>query len=1124
MYKLILKGKYLLIIQFVLSITSIPASLSAGEVSYNQNKKMTIKAYDKTIKAIFSLIEKSSNYLFIYSENLPDLNKTVSIQAENESIEKILDKLFRETNLDYEIEDRQIIIKEKKKKSATDQRNRPSKEDRKRIKGMVIDETGAALPGVAVVVEGSTRGMYTGVDGSFEIEANSSEKLKFSLLSYREQSVSVKNVNSELLIEMIPRIDELEEVTIVAFGSQRKESVIGAISSVSPEFLQSPGGRLSNSLAGQIAGIVSVQLSGEPGMGANFWIRGISTFSLYDKPLVLVDGIERSLDLIDPEDIESFSILKDATATAVYGVKGANGIVLVTTKKGRNGKFKINVNTEYGFLSPIRMPELANASQWIDYYNDINYDSSGRIVYSDEIKQKYLDGSDPDLYPSVDWMNEIYKDVTTSQKISLNITGGSERVRYYVAGSYYNENGIFNAKVGKEYNPSLKFSRYNFRANIDINITPSTIVDLNLSNQYETKNRPGNDKIWDHTLFTTPISIPTIYSDGTLAQSLMSSNPWNILNVSGYSHDFWNYAQSLAGITQDFSDIITKGLKANVKFAWDAYNSATLDRRKYPTTYYALGRDSEGNLIFHQNNEGNDYVSLLRSNSGSRSINLEASVTYDRALGNHRIGGLFLFNMREYTDNFPDNYIASFPYRNQGIAFRGTYSFRDAYFIEGNFGYNGSENFAPGKKFGFFPSIALGYLISNENYFEKIRPIISLLKLKGSYGEIGNDKIGGDRRFAFNSEMSWLGGYLSGGYLFGSSGQNNVGGVTTRYIGNSDVSWETAKKANLGIEIAFFDKLKIYTDLFYEKREGIFIEQQKIPSIVGQSAVEYVNLGKMQNKGIDGSLEYIQKWKDLSIHGRANFIFNRNKKLYDDTPTPIWPYKESAGFPNNQQRGLIALGLFESEEEIQNSPRQDFGPVRPGDIKYKDINGDGVIDTNDQIAIGYTDVPEISYGFGVSVKWKNVDVSVFFQGNDNVTKFIGGAPIFGQEGNILYAGQIYADVADNRWSLNNPDPKAKYPRMSMTWNTNNNQNSTFYQRDMSFIRLKNAEIGYTIPQSLSRKFGLSSVRIYTQGVNLLTFSKFKLWDPEIQDIYLYLQFGNSYPQMRTLNFGINISI
>lgn len=1110
--KLMIK-KHLLTIFFV---------ISTGSISLYAQQKITVKAENKTIKEVFSLIEKNSQYLFIYSENLTDLRTKVSIDITNEPIERTLDRLLRNTNLGYEIDNRQIIITYKNTRKQD--KVTPRAKDKNRVEGKVLDERGNPLPGVTAVVLGSTRGIYTNPDGTFEIEANSSDKLRFSLLGYKEQVVQIGD-RKEILVEMMPRIGNLDEVMVVAFGSQRKESVIGAISTISPEFLQNPVGKISNSLAGQIAGIISVQRSGEPGTGADFWIRGISTFSSYNTPLVLVDGIERSLDLVDPEDIESFSILKDATATAVYGVKGANGIVLVTTKRGKEGKFRINVSTEFGFLSPIRMPKLANGSQWIDYYNDINYDSSGRIVYSDDIKQKYLNGSDPDLYPNVDWMKEIYKDITTNQRVNISITGGSPRVRYYVAGSFYNENGIFKAKVGKEYNPSLRFSRYNFRGNIDINVSPSTIVNLNLSNQYETKNRPGNDNIWNQTLQTTPISMPVIYSDGTLAQSLIAANPWNILNVSGYSHDFWNTAQSLAGVTQDFSDMITKGLKANVKFAWDAFNSATLDRRKYPTTYYALGRDENGDLIFHQNNEGNNYISLNRSNSGSRAINFEASVTYDNVFNKkHRVGGLFLFNMREYTDNFPINYIASFSNRNQGIAFRASYSFKDTYFIEGNFGYNGSENFAPGKKFGFFPSIALGYLISNESYFEKIRPVVSLLKIKGSYGEIGNDKIGGDRRFAFNSEMSWLGGYLSGGYLFGSSGQNELGGVTTRFIGNPDVSWETAKKANIGIEIGLFDKLKIYTDFFYERRDGIFIKQQKTPSIVGQSAEEYVNLGKMRNQGIDGSLEYIQKWNDFSIQARANFVFSRNKKLYDDIPTPVWPYLGTAGFASDQQKGLVAIGLFESEEDILNSPKQAFGTVRPGDIKYKDINGDAIIDSNDKIAIGYTDIPEISYGFGVSMAWKGVDLSLFFQGNEHVTRFIGGAPIYGQEGNILYLGQIYSDVADNRWSLRNPNPNAKYPRMSMTWNTNNNQHSTFYQRDMSFIRLKNAELGYTLPKTLSNKVGLSSVRLYLQGVNLLTFSKFKLWDPEIQDTGLDLQYGNRYPQMRTINFGINISI
>lgn len=1123
---LYVKRLHLLI--FLLSVCFSQALYSNNSpLSYAQKKLLTIKAENKTMKEIFTTLEKQSEYIFIYYENLIDSKRKYSLDIKNQTIDKILDKLFENTNLSYEINNRQIVIVSKDTDKPTDnsKQETPQKDLSKKIRGRVVDETGSPLPGVIAVIDGSTRGVSIDIDGSFEIGIEDTDKLKFSLLGYQEQEVGITGT-SNILVRMVPKVDELSEVTIVAYGTQKKESVIGAITTISPEMLQNSAGKISLSLAGQMAGIVSVQRSGEPGAGADFWIRGISTFSPYNRPLVLVDGIERSLDLVDSEDIESFSILKDATATAVYGVRGANGIILITTKKGREGKFNIKAKIEYGFLSPIRMPKLASGGQWIDYYNDINFDSTGRTVFLESEKQKYMDGSEPDLYPNVNWMKEIYKDITTSQRVNLNITGGSERLRYYVAGSFYNENGIYKAKVGEGYNPSLRFSRYNFRGNIDIDVSPSTTVSVNLSNQYESKNRPGNDNIWEQTLSTTPISTPVIYSDGTLAQSLMTKNPWNILNVSGYSNDFWNTAQSTVSITQDFSEIITKGLRINTKFAWDATNSATLDRRKSPTTYFALGRDEDNKLIFHQNNEGNDYITLNRSNSGSRSVNFEASVTYDNVFfDRHRIGSLFLFNMREYNDNFPINYIASLPNRNQGIAFRATYSYLDKYFIEGNFGYNGSENFAPGKKFGFFPSIASGYLISNEQYFDKIKPYVSLLKLKGSYGEIGNDKIGGNRRFAFNSEMRWMGGYLNGGYIFGSSGQNEISGITTGYPGNSDVSWETAKKTNFGIELELFNKIRINTDFFYEKREGIFIEQQKIPSVVGLNLTEYVNLGKMRNRGVDGSLEYIQHFGDFSLQARANFTFNRNKKLYDDHPTPIWPYRESAGFADRQQRGLVAIGLFESEEDIANSPRQAFGTVRPGDVKYKDINGDGVIDSNDQIAIGYTDVPEINYGIGASLSWKGFDLSVFFQGNGNVTYFIGAAPIYGQENNILYVGQIYSEVADNRWSLKNPDPNAMYPRMSMTWNTNNNQNSTLYQRDVSFIRLKNTEIGYTLPKSLSQKLGLSTVRFYVHAINLLTFSKFKLWDPELYNSSLEnLQYGNRYPQMRTISFGVNVNI
>ena len=910
----------------------------------------------------------------------------------------------------------------------------------------------------------------------------------------------------------------MEEVTIVAYGKQRKKSVIGAIKTITSDQLQMPVSKLSNSLAGQLAGIVSMQSTGEPGSGSDFWIRGVSTFGANNRPLVLVDGVERSLDLVDPEDVQSFSILKDATATAVYGVRGANGIVLITTKRGReSGKPVINAKGEYGVLTPTRLPKMANAEQWMDYYNDISFDAARQIPFPEHLKQKYLDGSDPDLYPNVDWMDETYKDFTTSQRLNLNVTGGGNVLRYFVSGSYYSENGIFDPKVTKTYDPSVNYSKFSFRSNLDVDLSPTTSVGLSLSNQYETKNRLGVDmgNMYVMLLETPPISIPTEYSDGTHAQPLVGRNPYYSLNSTGYSQDFWNNSQALLDFSQDLSGIITDGLDFNFKFSWDAYNGSTLDLRKHPATYYATGRDENGELVFHKNTDGSDYLSLARSNRGNRTTNLESSLNYAHVFGEkHRVGGLFLFSMREHTNNFPGDFIAAFPFRNIGLAGRATYSYQDTYFIEGNFGYNGSENFAPQNRFGFFPSIALGYLASNATYFKNLFPFINLLKLKGSYGEIGNDQIGGNRRFAFNSEMQ-----NTGGYHFGTTGQQWRGGIATGHPGNPNVSWESAQKSNIGFELGLFEKLNFQADMFYDKRDGIYILQESVPSIVGINIAQYVNLGKMENRGFDASMEYNEKFNELVVQSRANFTFNRNKKLYDDRPTPVWPYQTEVGRPYNQQTGLIALGLFESEADIENSPVQKFGDVQPGDIKYKDINGDGVVDSYDFVPIGRSHIPEISYGFGVSMSWKGLDLSAFFQGVGNVTRIINGSPVTGPEGSILVNGQIYSDLADNRWTLDKPDPNAKYPRLSMAYNENNAHRSTLYQNDMSFLRLKQGELGYTLPKQLTNKVKLSTVRLYLQGVNLFTFSKFKLWDPE-----LGTNWGNIYPQMRTISFGLNIKI
>jgi len=992
-----------------------------------------------------------------------------------------------------------------------------------KVSGIITDENDEGLPGATVKLKGGAKGVMTDIDGSFSIDVPAGSKLEISFLGYTPETVQV--TGPTLNVQLRPQSEQLKEVTIVAYGRQTKESVVGAISTIDASQLRIPVGNLSSALAGKIAGAVVMQRNAEPGAGADFWIRGISSFGANNRPLILVDGIERPMDLVDPEDIQTFSILKDATATALYGVRGANGIVLITTKRGTESKPKVSAKVEYGFTAPIKLVELANAEQWLNYYNDLELDASGRLQKQPSEVAKYVNNVDPELYPNVDWMNTIFKDQASTTRVNVSVSGGTPSVRYYVGGSFYTEGSIFKTDKSEDYDAAMRYDRYNFRANVDINVTRTTELGISLSNVYTTKNRPGytTDDIYTWTILTTPVSTPTEFSDGVSAMPLNGYNPYYMLNSTGYCQDFTNTAQSLVSLTQDFSDIITPGLKANIKFAWDAANASTVDRRKTPATYYATGRDEDGNLIRNLKAEGSDYMksasSFTKWNLNKRTINFEASATYDNTFNKvHHVSGMFNFNMRSLTYNYPPSYEQTFPYRNIGIAGRATYSYDNRYFAEFNFGYNGSENFAPKKQFGFFPSYAIGYVISNEKFWEPLTSTISLLKLKASYGEIGNDQIGGERRFAFNTTM------LSGtpGYIWGSNHRNepNSGGISTGIPGNDEVSWETAIKKNIGIELGFFNSaLNLNLDYFYEKRSGIFILQESVPSVMGDNIKQYVNLGKMRNQGIDASLEFNKQFGDWFVSVRGNFTYNRNKKMYDDKPTPIWAYQSEAGFPYLQQKGLIALGLFESEEDVANSPVQSFGGVvRPGDIKYKDINGDNVIDAYDQVSIGYSYIPEINYGFGASASWKGLDFSVFFQGVGHITRMLAGASFYGASENMWDKGQIFAEVAEKRWTVDNPDPNAIYPRHSVTKVENNQKASTYWQRDCSFIRLKNAEIGYTFPKKWFAKAGVSSMRIYLQGVNLLTFSKFKLWDPELET-----SFGNRYPQMRTGAIGLNVN-
>lgn len=1010
------------------------------------------------------------------------------------------------------------------------------------ITGTILTgDTNEPAIGATVYLRNSTTGTVTDVNGKYSITVEGiGGVLEFSYIGYKKQEVAVTGQKT-IDIVLQPDTEVLEEVVVVGYGSQKKESVVGAISTLDVTKLTVPGSSISNALAGQLSGIVAMSRSGEPGKNsaADFYIRGVSSFKGTSTPLVLVDGIERDLDLVDTDDIASFSILKDASASAVYGVRGANGVILITTKKGSVGKPQVNVRTEFGFTQPTKRPQMLGSAEWAELYNE----AFGSQYYSPEDIEKYRTNADPDLYPNVDWFDALFDDMAANQRVNLNITGGSDIVKYYVSGAFYNESSIYkNAGNIYGYNPSIRYNKFNFRANVDLNLTKSTVVNFNLANIYEKSFGPGygdtDADIWSYTFMTSPNAFPVQYSDGKLSgpSSDSGNNPWNMLAHSGYREQFWNSAQSLIGVTQDIGELWKplKGLTANIKFSWDAWNTTLQRRSKIESFYHARGRAEDGSLIYDRNDEGiwipvhtgDENLSFLIGRSGTMTRYLEGSLTYNRVFNEiHRVGALLLYNQKIHTNTQAGKGDDALPYKNQGLAARATYAFKDTYFAEVNLGYNGSENFARGHRFGFFPAVAVGWMMSNEKWFQPATKVIDMLKLKASYGKVGNDDIGGQRRWVYESSI-----VNSGSWNYGSDGNQGGTGIRIGEVENLNASWEEALKINAGIEFSLFNKIRVQADYFREERSGIFLQRAGLPAIVGVSTIPYVNIGKTLNQGFDATVEYThQVNKDLMLTARGNFTFNRNELLNNDEPDWEYKYQNRIGKPfgsggSLQPFGLVAIGLFESQEEIDNSPVQNFGEYRVGDIKYQDINGDGQIDSQDQIAIGYTNLPEITYGFGGTAQYKNWDFNIFFQGVARTSFFLNGSSIRTpfSSGNPERAA-INEDIYGNVWmSTNTPEQNANvtYPRLSRgsggAGASNNSQASTWWLRDGSFLRLKSVEIGYSLPKSLLQKSFIKSLRFYAAGNNLLQFSPFKLWDPEKGSTD-----GSGYPLNRMFSIGFN---
>ena len=1017
----------------------------------------------------------------------------------------------------------------------------------KTVKGVIYEEeTGEPMPGATVSVEGSTRGVMTDLDGSFELTGvKPTDKLKFECLGKETQVLQVGTMTN-FVVKLKNAANELDEVTVVAFGKQRKESVIGSISTVDVKTLKVPSSNLTTALAGNVAGVIAYQRTGEPGQdNADFFVRGITTFGANTSPLILIDNIElTSTDLarLQPDDIESFSIMKDATATALYGARGANGVIFVTTKRGQEGPAKIFARVETSISAPTDVVELADPVTYMKSYNEAisTRDPLGELMYTyDKIEQTGKPGTNRLIYPANDWYDMLFKDFATSYRANVSARGGGKVATYYVSGAYTEDTGVLKVDKRNSFNNNIDDKNYTLRSNVDINVTPTTKLAVRLTGNFRDYQGPlnGGSDVYRQVMHSDPVLFPAYYpvdDEHVGIQHIMFGNyedgsyinPYADL-VKGYKN--YQRSQMIAAVQleQDLK-FITKGLSFMTLFNLTRLSEFTVNRQFNPY-WYRLDRYDSYTGEYHVNriNEnGTDYLTYSESGKTVRNtMYSETRLNYNRSFGKHDVTGLLVFTASESLTANAGSLQLSLPSRNAGLSGRFTYGYDKRYFVEYNFGYNGSERFHKSHRWGFFPSAGLAWMMSNEKWFKPLTKVVSNLKLRYSYGLVGNDNIGSSsNRFYYLSEMSMNNSGL--GASFGETRNVSYNGIGVVRYANEAITWEKSYKSNYALELGLFKKLDIIAEYFTEHRTDIFMQRADIPNTMGLQAAVYGNIGQARSKGIDIQADYKQAWASgLWASARANFTYSTGK--YDVYEEPTYPesYRQHAGRSIRQTWGYIAERLFVDDEDAANSPSQAaFGSqYGGGDIKYTDVNGDGVITNADMVPIGYPTSPEIIYGFGVSLGHKGFDVSVFFQGLGRESFWIDATSAYSTKYNkygtapFVNNGQLLKAYSDSHWSEDNRDIYALYPRYSAYENHNNTQVSTWWMRDGSFVRLKQMEFGYTLPQKLTNKIHIDNLRVYFQGNNLLCWSKFKLWDPELAGE------GFNYPIQRTFNIGVNVT-
>lgn len=1002
------------------------------------------------------------------------------------------------------------------------------------VTGSVVDVNKEPLVGVNITVRDvAGLGAITDVNGKFKLKMEPYHRLIFSYIGFDKVEVLVKQ---QLVVNVVMKESSasvLDEVVITGTGAQKKLTVTGAVTTVNVADLKSnPTGSLSNALAGNVAGVMAMQTSGQPGQNTSeFWIRGISTFGAGNSALVLVDGFERSLDEVNVEDIETFTVLKDASTTAIYGARGANGVVLITTKHGKAGKVNINAKVESIYNTRTTTPEFVDGYTYATMINEARATRAQELLYQPYEMELLRLGLEPDLYPNVDWKDVLLKDGAMTYRATLNLDGGGTTARYFVSASYIEEQGMYKTdKALKDYNTNANAKRWNYRLNTDIDVTKTTLLKVGVSGSLKKTNEPGlGGDIWKSVMGQSPISIPLMYSNGYVPAygTGYQTNPYVLATQTGYREAWENTIQTNVTLEQKL-DFITQGLRFVGRFGFDTFNKHSIKREKWPEQWKAERyRDENGEIVYNRVSTEQKELKQSSDSEGNRVEFFEAELHYDRGFKAHHLGGTLKYNQdaKVMTVKIGDDIKNGIARRHQGLAGRVSYNWNYRYFADFNFGYNGSENFATGHQFGFFPAFSLAWNIAEENFIKKHLKWMNMFKLRYSFGKVGNDnlKIGNDEiRFPYLYTIANSGDYQWADYNY----DKKYAGKTYTELASNNVTWEIATKHDLGVDLSLFnDKFTATLDYFHEQRDGIFMERHFLPAIVGVQSVPRSNVGSVLSRGLDGNFSFKQNIGKVFLTVRGNMTYSKNEILDKDEEQHVYPYRMEKGHRVDQAIGLISLGLFKDYDDIRNSPRQDFGTVQPGDIKYKDVNGDGIVNDEDQVAIGATTRPNLIYGVGISAQWKGLDVNVHFQGAGKSSFFIDGPAVYafsnGMWGNILKEiaesdRWISADLSGNPATEN---PNAEYPRLSYGGNNNNYRRSSYWLRDGSYLRLKTFEVGYSLPKSIVNKLHFNNVRIFFIGNNLLTFSKFKLWDPELGSSN-----GEQYPLAKSLTIGLSVNM